>query len=59
MDELGPMLFPAAAGVFGVLLGFLWGRVKVYAASTPATWDDELVAKVEEIVGRQKEKPNA
>ena len=64
MNDLGDlwgMLIPFAVGAFGVMIGFFWGRIKAYAKSTPATWDDELVAKIEAIVARKsdKEKPDA
>ena len=53
LAELWGMLIPFAVGAVGVAIGFFWGRIKAYAKSTPATWDDELVAKVEEIVARK------
>ena len=61
LNELRGLLAPIAVGAVGVVIGFFWGRIKAYAKSTEATWDDELVAKVEEIVARKadKEKPDA
>jgi len=74
MNDLGDlwgMLIPFAVGAVGVVVGFFWGRIKAYAKSTEATWDDKLVAAIEEATARaviaaeieakkaDKEKPDA
>lgn len=41
----------------GALFGFGWGKLKDYVKSTETKIDDELVAKIEEIIKEKSEQP--
>ena len=56
LGELWELLVPLTVGAIGVVIGFGWGRIKAYAKSTEATWDDELIAQLEEMVARKSDK---
>lgn len=55
VNELMTFLVPAALGGLGILVGFFWGRIKAYAKSTPAQWDDRLVEVISDVMEARKD----